>query len=462
MNYNKNPFFLGLILLSFSLFCSSCRKGQEEVHAFISKNNIKRDTLRAATLSGSMSYFMYKGEEMGYEYELLKNFSDSAKLPLKLLVAESENRLFELLDNKEVDLIAYTVPITLEGKEKYLYCGREVINEQVLVQPKGEKKGDLLNNVLDLVGKDVWVIEDSKYHKRLLNLNEEIGGGIQIHLTNKDTITTEDLIEMVSNGEIPYTVSDEDLARLNKTYYPKIDIRLKISHPQRSSWAVRKNSNLLGEKINSWTEENFNTPTYQARIKRYFEMSKLPGDSPAPIIGEGQISPYDYLFQEYASMINWDWRLLASIAYQESKFHLDKESWAGAKGLMGIMPKTAKAFGVSPEDMDKPESSIKAAVGLIQRLNKAFSNIKDENERIKFILASYNAGSGHIYDAQALAEKYDQNPHRWDDVKEFLKLKHLPEYYQDPVVKNGFYRSGKHTSHYVQAVMERWQYYQKF
>jgi len=391
---------------------------------------------------------------------LLENFAESYNLKLDLKIAENEAKLTELLEAGDVDLVAYNIPITNEGKDTLLYCGREVINEQVLIQ-RANKGDTILKDVTELIGKEIWVIHGSKYYNRLVNLNNELGGGISIKVIEKDTVSTEDLIEMVSKGEIPYTVSDEDLAKLNKTYYSNTNILLNISHPQRSAWAVRKNTPELAAALNEWFNSNQNNPRYRAIIKRYFEMSKLPGDAPAPVIGPGQISPFDSLFKEFAPKLGWDWRLLASIAYQESKFYTDRVSWAGATGLMGLMPRTAKAFGLEEDELTDPAGSVRAATGYIKRLNRSFNIIEDENEKIKFILASYNAGSGHIYDAQALARKYGKDPYIWEgNVEEYLKLKNLPEFYNDPVCKQGYFRS-RETINYVQQVMERWNYYQE-
>jgi membrane-bound lytic murein transglycosylase F len=235
---------------------------------------------------------------------------------------------------------------------------------------------------------------------------------------------------------------------------------LIIGHSQRSSWAVRKTTPELASAINQWFENNEKQSGYQGIIKRYFEMSKMPGDEPAPLLGNGQISLYDDLFKKYANEIGWDWRLLASIAFQESKFYTDRTSWAGAAGLMGLMPKTVEIFGLSQDSIFSPEENLKAGVKLIGRLNRSFSSIEDPNERIMFIVAAYNSGSGHIYDAQALAEKYGKNATKWTDVEEFLKLKNYPEYYNDSVCKSGYFRA-KQTVFYLHSVMERWAYYKK-
>jgi membrane-bound lytic murein transglycosylase F len=444
--------------LLFALFLAGCTGGHTGKPMGHDFDQIKDSAIiNVLTLSGSMTYFIYKSEPKGYEYELLSSFADSYRLKINIKTAENEGRLSEMLLNGEGDLIVYNLPITIEGKANLLYCGRQVINEQVLIQ-KPDKENALLKDVTELIGKEVWVIHDSKYYRRLKNLNDELGGGINIRTIDKDTITTEDLIEMVSKGEIPYTVSDADMAALNKTYYNNINISLVISHPQRSSWATRKSAPALASAINKWFEENQNNPRYKRIIKRYFEMSKMPGDEPAPMISPNQISSFDHFFKAYATKIQWDWRLLASVAYQESKFHTDRVSWAGATGLMGLMPHIAESFDISEENLFDPENNIKAATLLLKRLNRSFSSIENEIERIKFILASYNAGSGHVYDAQALAEKYGKNNNIWSEVEEYLKLKNLPEYYNDPVCKQGYFR-GTETSNYVRSVTERWQYY---
>lgn len=415
--------------------------------------------INVLTLSGSMSYFIYKGEPKGYEYELLSDFAKSLKLKINIHLAENETKLMEMLLHGDGDLIAYNIPVTNEGKEQMFYCGRQVVNEQVLVQ-RANKGDTLLKDVTGLIGKEVWVIHDSKYYRRLKNLNDELGGGIRIQTIEQDTVTVEDLIEMVSKGKIPYTLSDADMAKLNKTYYNNINISLIVGHPQRSSWAVRKTNPVLAGAINKWFEENQNNPQYKRIVKRYFEVSKMSGNDPIPTVSANQISPFDSFFKEYARGINWDWRLLASISYQESHFSTDCVSWAGATGLMGLMPETAEDFGLPVDQLSDPEENIKAAVKFIKRLNHLFASIENEDERIKFIVAAYNSGPGHVYDAQALAEKFGKNPQDWKDVEEYLKLKNQPEYYNDPVCKFGYLRSTE-TINYVENVIDRWQYYQE-
>ena len=170
-------------------------------------------------------------------------------------------------------------------------------------------------------------------------------------------------------------------------------------------------------------------------------------------MSKGQISIYDPLFKKYAKELDWDWRLIASQAYQESQFDTTAVSWAGARGLMQLMPSTAKAYGLEIEKIQNPEENLKAAVKSMKALNKSFSKIEDRDERIKFILAAYNSGIGHIYDAMALAEKYNKNPLVWDgNVAEFVLLKSNPEFFNDSICKFGYIR-GRETVNYVKDVL---------
>lgn len=107
---------------------------------------------------------------------------------------------------------------------------------------------------------------------------------------------------MVSQGEIPYTVSDENIARLNKTYFWNLNVSLKISFMQRSSWVVRKSSPELAKAIDAWASDKAGTHVYKALTKRYFELSKQPITAELPEVRNGHVSPYDELFRKHAKI----------------------------------------------------------------------------------------------------------------------------------------------------------------
>ena len=415
--------------------------------------------LVALTLNSSISYFDYRGEPMGFQYELAEQFAKSLGLELKIKVAPNKQSLVHMLQQGEGDLIAYPLPVTKELKDSILFCGEDIITHQVLVQRNGNNPKPL-SNVTELIGKNVYV-KPGKHYNRLINLNAELGGGILIHQVAEDSISTEDLIMQVSTGKIDYAVCDNDLAKLNKTYYPNLNINLLISFEQRASWAVRKTSPLLAESANLWYKQNSTSPAYRASTKRYFEKSKHIPHGTILSIKDGKISHFDELFKIYAKEIGWDWRLLASLAFTESNFDTTAISWAGAKGLMQLMPRTAHAMGVPEGKEQNAEESIKAAVKYLGLTSRSFSKIEDSNERIKFILAAYNGGVGHIYDAMALAEKYGKNKYVWDNnVADYILLKSKEEYFNDPVCKHGYFR-GRETFNFVKEILARTEIYKQ-
>lgn len=166
-----------------------------------------------------------------------------------------------------------------------------------------------------------------------------------------------------------------------------------------------------------------------------------------------RVTPFDHLFKQYAANYGWDWKLLASQAYVESKFDSTAVSWAGARGLMQIMPKTAKGYGQTAKSVMKNDVAIETALKLLKDLDKQLAaKVLDENERKKFVIAAYNSGIAHVYDAINLAKKYGLNPQKWDNnVAKAILWKSNPRYYKDPVVKYGYSR-GRETFDYVNRV----------
>lgn len=414
------------------------------------------DTLRVATLYSPTSYFIYRDEPMGYDYSLLRQFASDKGMAVKLTVATSLPKMIELLDSEKVDLLAYEIPVTTEFKRKVTACGPEYFTHQVLVQPRKDGKPQITDET-QLVGKEIYVEDNSKYKFRLQNLNEELGGGIVIHAIDRDTLITEDLIEMVSSGAIPLTVVDSDIARLNRTYYRDLDISLPLSFPQKSSWGVSPEKQWLADSVNAWFAQEKPKERQARLLKRYFELSKND-DTRFNInidFAKGIISPYDTLFRKYAAEIGMDWRLLAAQGYHESHFDTTRVSWAGARGIMQIMPRTARAYHLSDTEITNPEANIRTATRIIKDLDKSLAKrVADNNERRKFVIAAYNSGIAHIYDAIALAKKYGKNPQLWDgNVEAALLMKANPEYYSDPVCKAGYFR-GRETVAYVREVME--------
>lgn len=412
------------------------------------------DTLRVATLYSPSSYFIYRDEPMGYDYSLLRQFAADKGITVELTVATSLPKMLAMLDSGKVDLLTYEIPVTAEYKRLVEACGPEYLTHQVLVQPKIDGKPQITDET-QLVGKEIYVEGNSKYQYRLENLNDELGGGINIHVIDRDTLITEDLIDMVSSGDIPLTVVDSDIARINRTYHKDLDISLPLSFPQKSSWAVARDNSWLADSIDAWFAQEQPKERQARLLKRYFELSKENDTGFSLDFSKGKISPYDNIFKKYAGEIGMDWRLLASQGYHESHFDTTKVSWAGARGIMQIMPRTARAYNLAADKMTDPEANISTASRIMRDLDKSLSRrVSDNKERLKFVIAAYNSGIAHVLDAIALAEKYGKNSQVWDgNVETALLMKANPEYYSDPVCRAGYFR-GRETVAYVRDVMK--------
>lgn len=416
----------------------------------------KRGEIVALTLNGAISYFDYRGEPMGFQYELAQQFAQALGLKLRVKVVKNAQALVDSLLAGKGDFIAYNLNVSQAWKDSLIYCGEENITHQVLIQRVG---ADAIKDVTQLIGKDVYVVP-GKHRERMTNLNGELGGGIQLHELSADSVSEEELISWVADGRIDYTVATDEIAKLNRTYYPYLDINLPVSFDQRASWAVRKTSPLLAQAADKWHKKNIKSAEFKTSAKRYFELNKRPLYGALLSLKDGKISHFDSLFRKYAPEVGWDWRMLAALAYAESNFNPNVVSWGGAKGLMQLMPATCRAMGVPKGKEQDPEASIRAGVKYIGKLQKIFAKVPNEQERNKFVLAAYNAGVGHITDAMALAEKYGKNRYLWDHhVAHFILLKSNEEYYQDPVCKHGYFL-GTQTYNFVREIIARTETYQ--
>jgi membrane-bound lytic murein transglycosylase F len=463
-------YFLFFALIIISSCTDTRQKGREEIK--VSQDGPayphfqERGRITAVTDYNSINYFIYRGEPMGYQFELLNILAEHLNLRLDVIVNNDLEESFDYLLNDQCDLLAINLTVTRERSRIVDFTEPHSQTRQVLVQrkPEGwkfmstnELDLHLVRNSLELGGKTVHLQKNSAYVSRLHNLMEEIGDTIIIIEVDQ---VDEQLITMVAEGEVDFTVCDENVAMVNQMYYDNLDIGTPVSFAQNLAWAVRKGDHYLRDSINQWLENFRNTIEYRLLYAKYFENQRSARivQSDFYVLASGKISPYDDLIRKYSEEIEWDWRLLASMIYQESRFLPDVQSWAGADGLMQLMPNTASRFGV--QEVYDPEENIRAGVRYIAWLDEILQDrIQEREERIKFILAAYNVGLGHILDARALARKYGKDPDRWtDNVDYFVLNKSDPDYFLDPVVRHGYAR-GHEPYNYVGEIINRYEHY---
>jgi membrane-bound lytic murein transglycosylase F len=428
----------------------------------------ERGKLIATTDYNSTDYFIYRGEPMGFQYEKLKMFADHLGVDLEINVANNLDEAFRNLEEGKSDVIAMGLTVTLDRSEKFDFTVPVLQTRQMLVQRKPdnwrkmrtwddiEKK--MIRNPLELAGKTVIVQKASAHKNRMQNLSDEIGS--EIFVLEDPLMEVEQLVEAVAHGEIDFTVCDEHLAGLYERLYPEVDIRTPVSFPQNIAWAVRHDSDSLRIAINEWLDANNNSYASNHLIEKYFNSSRTAfmAKSEAVSFNGNNISQYDDILRNISKQYDFDWRLVASLVYQESQFNSGVRSWAGAFGLMQMMPSTARLFGIDSTASEFEQ--LQAGILYLKTLdNELPKEIGDPGERIKFILAAYNVGIAHVFDARRLAEKNGKDPNIWSgNVDYYILNKSNPVYYRDSVVRFGYAR-GEEAYNFVIEVLDRFEQY---
>lgn len=417
--------------------------------------------LTAITHNNSTGYFIYKGTPMGFHYDLLKEYCKAMGFHLSLIVEDDLDKALKMVGQGKAEILAVDLTYTKPRKKLINFTVSHGYNHQVLLQRKPNKKDstDFISAVLDLDGKNVYIQKGTVFKDQLEYLQEQTGADFNIIEDPKNSM--EDLILMVSEGKIDYTACDERQAMAMSKFLSNIDFSLQISAKQKLCWAVPPYEDSLKISINKWLTEFKKTKRFNQLQRKYFSSKKTDYQTDFDFLPArgGNLTPFDNEIKENASKIGWDWRLLASLLYQESRFNPQTVSWAGAIGLMQIMPETGLRMGV--QDINSVEGNIKAGTKFLVWLDKQFAlSVPDSNERIKFVLAAYNCGLGHIQDAQRLALKNGKDQGIWlKNTAKFLLLKSQKKYYHDPVVKFGFCR-GNQTYDFVNEILERYHDYQ--
>lgn len=230
----------------------------------------------------------------------------------------------------------------------------------------------------------------------------------------------------------------------------------------KKQWVIRKEAQFLAKALNNWYKPEIRTVLAANDRLRYSNGGGVKRHVRAPFMNrqKGIISPYDQHFIRHSKAIGWDWRLMAAQCYQESGFDPEALSWAGARGLMQIMPETAAHLGLPASQMHNPERNIQAAAQYLRELNSLFSDIPGRADRLQFVLAAYNGGPGHVRDAMTLARKHGKDERSWQNVAPFILKLSQPAFYNDPDVRFGYLR-GSETYNYVISILQRWERYRR-
>ncbi len=441
-----------LILLGvFGIGCADSHNAAQQT-ALVSRDLEEiqyTDTLRVITRNHPLTYYLYRGTRRGFDYELIQKFAEEQNLFLEIVIPPSFNDMIPYLYEGRGDVIASNLAITPEREQQILFTHPYLEVRQVTV---GTVENPPPQSIGDLEDRWVFVRNGTSYEERLREMQ---ANGIDLRIeTLEGPLSEMDPIELVANGERDLTVVDNTIAMLEQQFFPNLEIGVPVSDPQQLAWAVRPNSPELAEALNEFIDRYYRSAFFNILKARYFERPdrfRVHRSAQYALRTEGRISRYDDYFQAAANETGFDWRLLAAVSYHESRFSPQLRSWAGAYGLMQLMPKTAELVGI--DNRRDPEQNILGGGRYLRILYNQYSYVDTEEDRLAFMLAAYNAGRGHLADAMQLAEDRGLNPHSWDDVAEILPL------FEDPDVnqhyERGYFR-GRSVRNYVYTVLHRY------
>ena len=431
---------------------------------------VASDTLNVVTLQTSFTAFEYRGRWYGNEYENAKSVAEALELKLNIITVKSENAIADSLFYGAADVAIW--PMAYSVVENYWYLrptGPRWADGQCIASARKldveAYKDSLLTDsaIAELPKYKLSLIEDSHqwnvYNNRNIRKQYDFRPYV-IDTIPGDSLNTELLTDSMIVGLTEAVMLRCNVARLMRDYYPTLVVSDTLPGSIDSlAWMVTNVSDTLKHKIDSISTEQFDsqTPHYTIVVRR----KKVPRNKRPLIVSnfkmrDGAISPYDEIFKRKAKEHNLDWRMLAGIAFIESRFNHAVISNKGPIGLMQLMPQTARIFGYDPQDVLDPELNIDLAcrlyVRIADRIRNRVPGISDE-DLMCVSLAGYNAGIGHVYDAIRLAETLGYKANVWpNNVEHCLRLKSDPQYYRMSVVKQGKF-NGAFTINYVNQVM---------
>ncbi|MFA9221777.1 MAG: transporter substrate-binding domain-containing protein, partial [Sediminibacterium sp.] len=326
-----------------------------------------RGKLIILTENSSSTYYLYKEEPKGFDYELAEQFAKFLKVKLEVRVIENLDSMFAMLYRGEGDIIASNLTVNAQRKKFLAFSPPIYQTKQVLVQRKDTankllENGIVVHSLNELDRLPIHVHAYSSFYRKLEEISKNNGMNLQV-IEASGKVGTEELLQEVASGAVPATVTDKSLAFLSFEDYPNLDMSVDLSDDEDIAWAVRPNAYLLQGRLNTFLAGRSGKRLISKIYRRYFGRAEEQWTggvqrffSMPPILA-GALSPYDSLFKVHSAIVGWDWKLLTALSYVESGFNPNAESWAGARGLMQLMPATIQKYG--GDTLCPPDNNIK-------------------------------------------------------------------------------------------------------
>jgi membrane-bound lytic murein transglycosylase F len=412
----------------------------------------QRRVLRMITRNTAATYFLWRGELMGFEYDLMREFARQEGLRLEVVVPPSAEELLPWLREGRGDVVAAAMNPTEERMKGGVVFTRPYNYVEQVIVSRADEIG--LDSAADLAGRTVYARRSAAYWDTMVELRDS-GIGFEL-VAAPEEIETEEIIDRVATGEYDLTVADSHLVEIELNWRDDVKIALPVSGLLPLAWAVRDSNPELGQALDAFIRREYRGLHYNITYEKYFkDVRKIRERQQARVELPDDLSPYDAMVKHYAEEYGFDWRMIVSMMYQESRFNPRARSFAGASGLMQVLPRTASELGFY--DLLDPEESIHAGIKYLAWVRDRFEPELSVKDRMWFTLAAYNAGAGHVRDARRLARQLGLNPNRWfGNVERAMLLLSRPQYAQ--VAQHGYCRCGEPVR-YVREVRSRYNAY---
>ncbi|MGD8566516.1 MAG: transporter substrate-binding domain-containing protein [Gammaproteobacteria bacterium] len=415
----------------------------------------ERNVLRVITRNNAATYFLWRGELMGFEYELAKHFADRMGVRLEMVVAPTRDVLLRWLVQGKGDMVAASLTIPEINPSPTVRYSRPYNKVYEIIV--GRSDDDEMDDISQLAGRTICVRRSSSYWRTLQDIRQQgVDMNIKVVPENEET---EQIIAKVASGDYDLTLADSNILNIELTWRDDIKGLLNLGKEVSHGWVVRTDSPKLLQAVNDYLDEEYRGLFYNITHKKYFEKPKTIAKRLQQRVdrGDGQLSPYDDMVRQYAQEYNFDWRLVVAQMYQESRFDPQAKSWAGARGLMQVMPRTARELGI--HNLRDPKQGLEAGVKYLDWVRERFEPELPVKDRMWFTLAAYNAGVGHVRDARALARRQGWEPTRWfGNVERAMLLLSKRKYARK--AKHGYVR-GSEPVKYVRQIRDRYLAYTK-
>lgn len=454
MNKYIQPFLVTLFALSFFVFgwlSNSAYTPGKEIRKPSLLDKIKEEkVLNVVLLNAPSTYYIGATGPQGFEYDLLSAYAKHLGVKLNITVANTVKEAIELSKNKNIEITSASLAKTPAREESFNFGPSYFeVQEEVVCNRDMLGSDKFPRDVESLVGLKISVGEETSYSETIKSLQND---GFDINATFTSDYSTEELLEQVAKHEIDCTIADSNIYALNLRYFTEIAQAFTISGREQLAWVLPKGAKDLEADMYAWLN-SFNQSGAMAELKDHHYSYVLFFDYYNTTTFYRRIQStlprYKKYFIDVGNKYGIPWTLLAAISYQESHWNPKAKSFTGVRGLMMLTNTTAKMLGVRNR-LDPLQSIIGGTRHIKQMLNIVPEGVEGEN-RLKFALAAYNIGMGHIQDAQKLAVKNGLNQNVWTDLKRVLPLLSQKKYYK--TLEYGYAR-GSEPVRYVDSIYD--------